>query len=454
MIALLNTKPTGLALQDFAKKTKILPTLKLLKESQNWNEEQIYTYRLAKLQLLVEHSYNHVPYYTELFNTHGILPQDIKTLQDIKKIPILTKELARINQKKLVSENTNFRYVKKGKTGGTTGVPLIYFSDTNNRSFSWASFYRWYNWIGIERADRVMTLWGAKTILKPSFKTKIIENSINWSQNKKTINTFSINDKSTPAVYSQIIKYNPIILKGYLSAIILIAKYMQKNKLQPNKNLKAISTTTETLLPIYRDLLSQVFSVPVYDQYGCGEVPAISYECTKHNGLHINEEHVYLETLDDNNDEIINNKGRIVVTNLDNFVMPFIRYENGDTGTLLSEKCSCGLNSQLMGSIDGRTIDTIELINGSKVHGVFFTDILYELGINTNLISRFQIYQYESGGIEISLETDKQIPSDLIDNLKLELAKFVKSVSVKIVSHIPNEINGKFRYIKCQKKSD
>lgn len=448
MIMKLIAKYIGFPMQDFVKKTRILPTLKLLQESHYWNEEQMYNYRLLKLQQLVQYSYKHVPYYTELFDVHGISPDVIKTLDDIKKIPILTKELARVNQKKLVADNINFKYIKKGKTGGTTGVPLLVYSDTNDRSFTWASYYRWYNWIGIEKEDRVLSLWGTKTVVKSSIKAKIVKNAIDWIQNKKTINSFNINEDTIPEIYTQIIEYNPVLIKGYLSAIILIAKYMQKKNLPSNKGLKALSSTTETLLPMYRNLLQDVFAVPIFDQYGCGEVSAISYECTKHQGLHINEEHVYIESLNENDSEILNKKGRLIVTSLDNYVMPFIRYENGDMATLHTEKCSCGLNSQLMSTIDGRTIDTVTLKNGSKVHGVFFTDLLYEVGITTDNISRFQIFQYKTGAIDFKLETKNNLSENLFHKLESETLRFVNSVNIIFVDHIPNEDNGKFKYIK------
>jgi phenylacetate-CoA ligase len=223
---------------------------------------------------------------------------------------------------------------------------------------------------------------------------------------------------------------------------------MRDNNLPPNKNLRALSTTSETLLPMFRDLMQSAFSVPVYDQYGCGEVSAISYECAKHDGLHINEEHVYVESLDENDNDVVDRKGRLVVTSLDNLVMPFIRFENGDMATLHSGKCTCGVNSQLMSSIDGRISETITLKDGSKVHGVFFTDLLHEIGITTEMINRFQVYQHKSGSVDFFLETEKDIPANVIRELETKTLLFVSRVNILPVRHIPDEANGKFKYIK------
>ncbi len=442
----------GFPFQDFWKGTGILRTMRVLHGSQFWNDEKMKAYRLRKLQELVQYSYQHVPYYSELFNLNGIVPEDIQSLEDIQKIPILTKELARNNQKKLIAEVDNLKKIKKGKTGGTTGVPLIVLSDRKNRSFTWASYYRWYNWIGISKEDRVLTFWGSRTVLNTSLQNRIIGKVIDFVLNKETINAFQISTKKLPAIYSKIIKYDPVLIKGYLSAIILLAKYMQKENLHVNKSLKAISTTSETLMPNYRKLLEEVFGVPVFDQYGCGEVSAISYECKEHHGLHINEEHVYVEVIDENDKQQFNKPGRLVVTSLDNYIMPFIRYEIGDIATLYTGKCNCGVNSQLMGSIIGRSIDTIKIRDGSLVHGVFFTDILYEVGITTDLISRFQVTQYDDESIDFKIESQSIISENILQRLSTELGKFIDKVRVILVDHIPNEENGKYKYINHEHK--
>jgi phenylacetate-CoA ligase len=438
----------GYPLQDFIKKTEIFPVLDLMKESQNWEYNKMAEYRLIKLKELVKHAYNNVPYYKQLFDNHSISPHDINTLDDLKKIPILTKDIARANQDQLISKNHNRRNIKTGKTGGTTGVPLIFLSDTQNRSYSWASYYRWLDWIGLRKEGKTLVLWGAKAVIKPRKIDLLKEKIIDWIRNDKTINTFSINNESIPNIYKEIIHFNPVFIKGYLSAIILLAKYMKENNLPANKNLKAISSTTETLLPVYRALITNTFHVPIFDQYGCGEIPAISYECTGHEGLHITEEHVIVEVIDDNDNHLIDKSGRLILTNLDNFIMPFIRYENGDSASLLSKKCSCGISSQLMTGLDGRTIDMVYLDNGSKVHGVFFTDILYELGITTDDINRFQIIQTKIGEIDFIIESIKPVSVGILDKILTETQKHIRLVNLKVVDHIPSEKTGKFKYIK------
>lgn len=439
-------KEFGYPIQDFVKKTEILKTLKFLNESQYWDDNQIEEYRLIKFKKLFEFARRNVPYYSELFGSLKLTFSDFKSLQDINKIPILTKEIVRKENHNLVARNFNMKHVKKGKTGGTTGAPIIVLKDVNNRSFTWASYYRWYNWIGIDYYDKEATFWGARTVLSSSLKHNIIKKSTDYLQNNLAINSFNVSNKDLSKIYMSLRRFKPQIIKGYLSALIHLAEYIEYNDLETISPI-ALSSTSETLYKHNREFLESVFKAPIYDQYGCGELSAISYECPKHNGLHINQEHVICEVLDEDNQAIINKSGRIVGTDLDNYVMPFIRYENGDLATLTDRKCSCGVNQPLMYSIEGRSTDTITLKNGSKVHGVFFTDILYELGIMTDIVQRFQVYQNIPGSIEFRIESRGRISSELKKSIRNALNTFFEEVDIIETNQLSVSDSGKFKYI-------
>lgn len=436
----------GFPLQDMVKGTKIIKTLSFLKESQYWDEDRIRQYQLSKLKLLIDYARKKVPYYEDLFNKIKFSSRDIHCLEDINKIPLLTKQIVREKWGQLISRDFNKFKVKKGKTGGTTGAPVIVYKDENNRTFTWASYYRWYEWMGVNYYDPVVTFWGARTVLSQTFKNKIYSWLKDSLQNNITFNSFAMTDEKL-SLYASIIKKNkPALIKGYLSALILFANFVKKNNLE-FESLKSISSTSETLLPHNRQFLEEVFNVPAYDQYGCGEVSAISYECSAHKGLHVNMEHVIFEILDENNNCLLNKTGRVIATDLDNYVMPFIRFENGDMAILSDEICSCGVNQPLIKSIEGRSIDTVILKDGRKVHGVFFTDILYELNIFTDKIQRFQIYQETPGEIEFRIETKVKLEEPVKRRIEKAFKNFLSKVDIREMSNLPLDESGKFRYI-------
>ena len=434
--------------QDLIRGTHVEQTAKFLEQAESWSKERLEVFRLEKLQRLVKYSYENVTFYHRLFDSIGLTPDDIKTLDDIRKIPILTKETVRTHSSEFVSKaiNINDRKIKPAKTGGTTGMPLVFYKNTATRDFTWGSYRRWYGWMGVGINDRAAVLWGARTVLTD--KKTLRDRFVNMFGNTLTINCFNLNDESLPGVAHQIIDYQPVILRGYLSAVFQLAVFFNEQRLTI-PSLKAISSTTETLLPIYRNYIEETFGVKMFDQYGCGECNGMAYECEAHEGLHVTEEHCIVEVLDDNDNPIFDKPGRIVLTDLDNDAFPFIRYENGDCAIMSSKECSCGRHSSIIRELAGRTKDTIILKDGSEVHGVLFTDMFHELGYdNFEYFTRFQIYQQNRGDFECRLETtDKPLPKEKLKEIQDALHRFGNNVVVKLLPKLENDPSGKFRYI-------
>jgi phenylacetate-CoA ligase len=439
-----------LQLQDWTRKTNIIATKKFLEQSDFWDKEQIEVYQLRKLQKLVTFSYEHVPYYHRLFDEIGLKPNDIKTLDDIRKVPVLTKKNIRKEHQYLVADNVNINShkIKIAKTGGTTGMPLEFYKNTQTRDFTWGAYYRWYNWMGIKPGDKKVHLWGAATVLSESKFQSLKRKLIDTLDRSITINCYNINDNTLPSIVKKLIQYKPVILQGYLSAIFQIAKYFKDHNLTL-PSLKAISSTTETLLPIYREYIEDAFGVKMYDQYGCGECNSMAFECVAHSGLHVNEEHCFLEVLDKVGNPCNHEPGRVVLTDLDNYAFPFIRYENGDNVVVRSEKCECGRHSRVLHSIVGRTMSVIYLKDGSSVGGYFFDHVFQELGYtNFKYFKRFQIYQKKKGDFICRLEkTDKELPQEDLKKIKSTLRQFGNNVQVELLDQLPKDKSGKYSYV-------
>lgn len=438
-----------IAIQDFARGTHIRKATKFLMTSDFWSREQLDAFRLQKLQRLLSYSYENIPYYRRLFTSNHFNPKDIQTLSDITTIPILTKDMVRQYFEDFKSPHINYesKHVKKAKTGGTTGIPLVFYKDTQTRDYTWGSFRRWLSWMGIDKSkDRVAILWGASGVLNGS--TSLAERLTHRLENELHISTFNLSDSTIPDVARQLIDFKPVFLRGYLSAVHQLARYCNAEGVRI-PSLKAISTTTMTLLPMYRDFIEKTFGVPIFDQYGCGECGGIAYECPAHNGLHITEEHCIIETVDIKDTPVKDQVGRVLVTDLDNYAFPFIRYEIGDSAILSSQECSCGRHTTVIRELAGRTKDTIFLKDGREVQGAFFMDIFYELGYyNFTYFKRFQIYQEKKGDVEIRLErTNLSIPDEKLIQLKETFGVYFNNLEMKVVGQLQNDSSGKFRYL-------
>jgi len=438
----------SLPFQDFKNKTNVIQTYKFLLQSQEWTVEKLEYYQLEKLKKLINYSYYNVPFYRDLFDKNSIKPDNINSLNDINMIPVITKEDVRSAGDNIYSKNYNKNKVFFGKTGGTTGVPLHLIRDKNDYSFAWGAFYRWMNWMGINIGESTIKIWGTKTVLKSSWRNKLYNSIKDLLYNRTIVNSFNINENVLPDIIKLLNSNKPRFIRGYLSALIQISEYLQSNSISLDFKPKAISSTTETLLPPFRAVLEKAFSAPVFDQYGCGECNSIAYECEAHEGLHVVNEHVLVQILDENNNSVLNKDGKLVITNLDNYAMPFIRYENGDSAIFSNQLCSCGMKHPLLKKINGRTTDTIILKDGSKVHGVFFTDILDELFDKQNIIfKRFQVYQNKPGYIEFRLESKVTVSENFKKLLLDALMRFFNNVVIKEVEKLDFDRSNKFRYI-------
>jgi len=441
-----------LHLQDLVRGTRIVETKKFLNKSDFWSREQLEAYQLQKLQKLVSFSYQHVPYYRKLFDNIGLKPDDIRELADIQKIPISTKEMIRKEKENLIADNVNInsRKIKHAKTGGTTGMPLVFYKNTQTRDFSWGAYYRWYDWMGIKKGDREAVLWSAGAVVKRNWVQKCKSQIINRLNNSLYLNAYGLKKEYLQHIAKQLIEFKPVLMHGYLSAILHVAKYFKEHNLTL-PSLKAISSTTETLLPMYREYIEGVFKVKMFDQYGGGECNSMAFECGAHMGLHINEEHCLLEILDESDNYCYGKSGKVILTDLDNYAFPFIRYENGDSAIMSEKKCSCGRHSRLLESISGRKADVAYIKDNIPVTAVFFGDIFKELNYDFfKYFTRFQIYQKKKGDFICRLEqADKNVAFPESEKvLFLErLQTLGNNVELEIVDKLQHDKSGKFRYV-------
>ena len=440
-------KNIGYPLQDLWTKTGILSSLRFLRTSQFWDDARMNDFRSDRLRSLVTHAYNNVPYYKETFDKIKLSPADIRGVEDLYKIPVVSGEVFRRRNDEFIASSNHYRNIRIGKTGGTTGTPVIVYKDTTDRTMTWASYYRWYEWMGVAMGEKTATFWGAGSVTENNFPENARQKIINYLQNAYVFNSFNISKESLPGVIEILNRLKPVLLKGYLSSLTFLAWYMNDTGVRLSFPIKAVSSTTETLTQRDRALLEATFQAPVYDQYGCGEASGIAYECAQHNGMHITREHVIVEILDDDGNRTAGS-GNVIITNLDNYIMPFIRYSNGDVAVLADGKCSCGVTSERLVSVEGRVSDTITLKTGARVHGVFFTDILYEKGILTDKIRRFQVWQNKAGEIEFRIESP-HTTDNATDSLLAEvLGRYFSRIEIRRFKRLDNEPNGKFRYIK------
>lgn len=345
-----------------------------LLESQYWPYKKLKEYQWSKLLKLLLFAKTNVPYYRDLFKKCKINISSTTTIEDMKQIPILTREEIQSNSDALMSENHAREDMILNSTGGSTGKPLNFYQDTNYAEWHDAAMFRaWKDMVGQKIYDLEAVVWGAERDIGKGLSIKRILYSV-LREKKIALNTFDLDPR---LIRRFMFVYNilrPPILRGYSSSLYFLANFISDNRIRIHYP-SAIISSAEMMWPEMRKTVEKVFRAKVFDSYGSREVSQIATECEAHNGLHVVMENQYIEV----------EGNAIIVTNLNNYAMPFIRYKIGDNANqLVSGACACGRHSERLLGITGRESEMITLDNGKTIHGEYFTHLFYGVyGVET-----------------------------------------------------------------------
>jgi phenylacetate-CoA ligase len=417
--------------------TTIKQHLTELRRSEWWSKTQIEELQNKKLRALVRHAFDNVPYYHRIFTLQGITPDDIKTKNDLKKIPILTKDVIRKNLPDLLAKNIPKSKRIESHSSGSTGEPMKYFIDSRSYSADWAQTFRCWGWAGYQIGDPYV-----KISMNP--RTTMVKKIQDITFNTHYLYAQNIHEKNIVKEITSIKTFKPIIIRGYASYMYSISKMMEKMGVEYIG--ATVATTGDMLYPHYRECIEQRFHCKIFDGYG-GEGTPVAFECEEHDGYHICDEDVVVEFLADKECVSPGELGRIVFTNLENYAMPFIRYDIGDVGTYTDEPCSCGRGLSILKSIEGRDSDLIITPGGDIIIVHFFT-WLFEF---IEGVDQFQVIQDRIDHLTVKIVKNLQFTNNDLIHIKKEIQKKV-GLDVTIEINFENEIplsgrSGKRRFV-------
>ncbi|MBM4403551.1 MAG: phenylacetate--CoA ligase family protein [Candidatus Cloacimonetes bacterium] len=405
-------------------------------KSQWYSPEEMRVYQISKLKRLLTHCYAHVPYYRNLMISKSIFPSDVRDLAILQEFPIITKEQIKAEYDRFMPNNEHqIKGIKTSQTGGTTGNILYKRNDARTRSSVWASYKRFYDWMGIRPGDRVMNFWGGH-VIKHGWKDTWIKRFSDLLRNSVSLDAYDTRPEIFDEIVNTLKNKHIRLIRSYPQALYSLAKKLDEQGL--TFDIKAILTTSEPLMPQHRELFRKVFNAGSFDQYGCGEIGGIAYECAEHNGLHVTEERVILES---------NEKDELLITDLDNYAMPYIRYWNADQAIFSDELCPCGRKSRLISQVMGRTCDYLTGVNGQILHWAYFWHLLFDtnIAIDRNFI-KFQIVQKAPDLIVFRTVSDPLTDIDKETLIRMIHQKMGNMrVEFVLEEDIPNTPSGKYR---------
>lgn len=418
--------------------------LKGYKKTQFYTPEQIKELQWQRLMKILAHAYNTCPFYSKRFNDAGITPSDIKSPEDMLKIPPLSKSDIQNHLEELKSKNFLDKDLIRDKTGGSTGSPLVFYYDKDRLYSRQAAAMRHDSWIGWDIGMKMALLWGAVNDLSGFNSIKGKLRNLLLSR-KVVLDTSSISEEKLWNFVYELKRHNPRFFLAYANAMVLFAKFVKDNKIT-GINPAAIITSAEVLTPENRGLIETVFGCKIYNRYGCRELSVIASECSFHTGLHINAENLYVEFVRDGRHAIPGETGEIVITDLLNYGMPLIRYKIGDIGSPIDKICPCGRGLPLMDMVSGRVTDFIVTPDKKLISGVAIATYVIT---NISGIKQIQFIQDTKERLKIKLVKNSEFTEESLDKLNNNIIKFLGSkikTEIEYVDNIPVEKSGKYQF--------
>jgi len=417
----------------YIKHLKVLDYYKELQAHQwntlkaNRNLQRIKTFKL------IQYASQNISYYQRVIQEHQISFSKDTIFTDLKKFPLLTKEIIRNNFDQLYKFRDHTYY--RNSSGGSTGEPVIFYQDSNYFAWNTAAKIFFDEWAGRKIGDPMVKLWGSlRDILSggQGFKDYLRQQLSGVT----ILSTSRMAEKDMYKYVQRINKIKPYLIFAYTNSINEFAHFIRKHHLSIYSP-QAIMTSAGVLYPEVRALIERVFQALVFNRYGSREVGDMACNCEKSLGLHIIPDIHYLEIVDDEGKEVkLGKSGNIIITLLTNYTMPLIRYKIGDRGILSDKDCKCGHGLPLLEKVVGRITGNFKNKLGDYISGGLFFSLFYFI----ENIKQFQIIQEAVDYISINLV--------LVDKTKLkDMDKDFKEINQIIWKAMGNETKIKYNIV-------
>ena len=431
----------------YIKHSNVLSCYKALRNHQ-WNTlEENKKIQRKKLYTLIKYANQNIPYYKRIVKEYNIQFSEDTIFDDIKKFPLLTKDVIRNNFDELYKFRDNTYY--RNTSGGSTGEPAVFYQDSSYFAWNTATKIFFDEWAGRKIGEPMVRLWASTQDISKAgqgFKGYL-------RQQLSGVTTLSAYRMSAKNIYKYVQIINnirPCLIFAYTSSIDELARSIQEHHLSIYSP-KVIMTSAGVLYPEVRTRIERVFQAPVFNRYGSREVGDIACNCEKNQGLHIIPTIHYIEILDNQGKEVkLGETGEIVVTLLTNYTMPLIRYKIEDRGIFSEMECSCGRGFPLLKKVEGRIRSMFRNKQGNVIDGGVFIRLFF---FRDN-IKQYQVIQESLEHITINLVLKDKRQIKVIEKDFMQISKAIKLfmgsetiIKYNLVDVIDSGPSGKYRYI-------
>jgi len=408
----------------------------------------------ARLREIVTHAYETVPYYHRVFDGLGLKPSDIRTKEDLHKLPTITKADLRTGAESFISRTADLSHCIHIRTSGTSGIPSSIYYDEEamlahlSISLRWNTLFRSLTSSLRQRRANLILPNSASYVTHNYWKKNLP--FFNFFQDLRVLSIFEPVSKNVEALN----EFKPHIIYSYGSYLTLLMRHLLGGeegdiKFKP----RVVTFCADALNPKARKLIEDTFDCPVFGLYGAGEALGMGFECELHHGYHMCVDAYPINVIDENGDPVGEGEsGEIVVSNLTNKAMVILNYRLGDRVRMGGNDCSCGCRLPMIKEIEGRSDDVIVLEDKLILPDYFLAKFREK-----EYVYQYQVIQEDLHNLRVTVIPSKEWTPIFDAELRKDLRAIVGddiSVTIELVKEIPRSSGGKYKTVISHVRAD
>ncbi len=425
------------------------PALETLERLEAATPDEVEAYRRTRLRELLGHCGRNVPFYRREFARIGLDPERVNGVEDLAGLPVVDKSTLRSSYSDFLDERGAGSW-DDWVTSGATGEPFAFRLDRESiASNTFATLARGRRWWGFEFGVREAMIWSGVRDVTGALQGALAALRRRWSYRLKNIvliDVYTLDDAAIARAYRRLRRFRPRVLRAISSGLFRFCEGLEKQGLDGTRlGVRGAIYTGEGMTAAQRRLIERVLGCPTICEYGCGELGVIAFECPS-GGLHLSHETMVFEFLCEGRAARPGEQANLVVTNLNSYVSPLVRYSVGDLVVPSEEPCDCGRPMPLLASVSGRAHDTIRTPSGRVIHALFFTHLFDELPE----VHQFRVVQTRIDRLRIELRSSQTIDAAARSRIERAVRDAMGAevqVDVEQVAALPVSANGKTPWI-------
>ncbi len=398
-----------------------------------------------RLQRILQHAYDTVPFYRDRFDTAGFRPSDARIGTPLP-LPVLRRDDLREAGNALLSTAYKIEDLRRAGSSGTTSTPIQFYRNIESLRDKTALQLQLNSWSGYHAGDSVLMLWGAHRDLaiQPNWKWRLFEELM---MRRTAAPTGILRNEIIERFRERYETRRPKVLYAYSTVLAAFAAHLQKTGMRHRP--KVLIATAEVMHDENRRLIESVFGVPVSMYYGSRELAMIGAECSQHDRLHFHPWSSFVE-FDPIGETPDGPAYRLLITDLLNYGQPFIRYDTGDCVTLGPDPCACGRWYPSASKILGRVCEGIVLADGGIIPGITLGTQMAQMGHTFRAIAQVQFVQksVEHLHLRYAVKQDNGDKQPELDSIRKAIDSLMNQPmrwTMEQVPDIPRERSGKIR---------